>query len=681
MRLQLSYNPITHIKDGSFRSLGFLTSLELSGCAIKSLEPLAFQGLDRLEWLKIDNNSLTTVPDNMMLPKSLHGVDIHNNPWRCDCKLQELRDWLVQYNVPSSIEPKCHGPIRLRSRVIKYVEKNELACSPEIRPSSLFLDVVEGKNVSFECHVTATPEAVISWQFNGHPLENSTFVYDETTSIYVFEEKGDNEDIISNLRIEAVAEAHTGIFQCMAENRAGKIISNFTLRVSLPPSEPTPEVDVMDHVIYIGVALVSLVVLVIILICILIVRCCKRRVASTRSKSTTVMNVSKLPREKQLNNRPKSNNMPQYVQMGTSAPKVNGILAETSPISVIENSPYRNEPLGSTHINPDLIADSPDDRVKPKKKVSILGVEEVDESGNRYTRKLDDILEENEENLDKNCDKIGNENICLNNVHSTPQYQSIMKNTNSQNNTYISGTVHTAEVPQMTGRYYEKGRFPNDYGLPHERSWNHNGDIEIPKNFSPVPSETSSIYSTIRRNPIGSLTNIANDQTIPEEYNLCETNSQFATTDGRFSQNYMSTSEICEKEHSYCDCCQAVVPQSVQGEFPLTGSIERMRGDGCSFDNLLTSCSGGNQCCYNENSNCHHHAFDNSLVESYRSIEASPPPPPAGYGDSEDEDAAQTKEWCDGNLSPGTRVLYSPEETYNDMLVEPNATKGSIPNI
>ncbi|MCL4157067.1 UNVERIFIED_CONTAM: hypothetical protein GTU68_023934, partial [Idotea baltica] len=412
MRLQLSYNPITHIKDGSFRGLGYLTSLELSGCSIKTMEPLAFQGLDRLEWLKIDNNSLITIPSKMMLPKSLHGVDIHNNPWQCDCKLQQLREWLVHYNVPSSIEPKCTSPARLRSRIIKHIVPNDLACSPEMRPTSLFLDVIEGKNISFGCHVTATPEAAVSWQFNGHPLENSTFAYDETTSMYVFEEKGeDEEEKVSYLRIETVSEAHTGIFQCIAENQAGIVISNFTLRVSLPPSEPTPEVIVMDHIIYIGVALVSLVVLVIILICILAIRCCRKKTNNIKSKSNVVVSTSKLPRDKQSNNRPKSNNMPKYIQMGTPAPKINGILADTPPISVIENSPYRNEPTDSTCINPDLIADGPDDRVKPpKKKVSILGVEEVDESGNRTTRKLDDIIEESEDNYDPNNDKIENYN-------------------------------------------------------------------------------------------------------------------------------------------------------------------------------------------------------------------------------------------------------------------------------
>lgn len=682
MRLQLSYNPMTHIKDGSFKGLSYLTSLEMSGCSIRNIEPLAFLGLDRLEWLKIDNNSLVTIPSKMMLPKSLHGVDIHNNPWNCDCKLQQLREWLIQYNVPSSVEPKCKGPLRLRSKVIKYVEPEELACLPEIRPTSLFLDVLEGKNVSFECHITAIPEAQVTWLFNGYPLENSSFIYDEATSMYVFEEKDDQEEKVSHLRIEAVSETHTGIFQCIAENQAGKVISNFTLRVSFPPSKPTPEVEVIDQIIYIGVALVSLVVLIILLICILVIRCCKKRTNNLRNKSNIVVSSSKLPRDKQVNNMSKSNNMPKYIQMGNASAKINGILSETPPISVIENSPYRNEPVDSTHINPDLIADGPDDRVKPpKKKVSILGVEEVDESGNRTTRKLEDILEESEDNPEQNSEKTEAINGYGNNMSSNlNHYSSIVKTANHDINQYPLTNVQLNEIPHPSARFYDSQGFPIDYGLPRDPSWRAvKEEDNTPTNFSPVPSEHSSIYSSIRSNVhlVDTRGDLIPEPEYSEEFSLREANTQFTSPEVRYSQEYDFSLQkaVADTDKTFCHCCHTSIPPP---EYSSGEPIGRIRGDGCSFDNLLTSCGGGTHCCYIEKSACHHQLFDNSLSENCRALDASPPPPPEGYGDSEDEDAAKQKEWNDGTLSPGTRVLYSPEETFTTSTLEESNLSDSI---
>ncbi|KAA0199738.1 hypothetical protein HAZT_HAZT002347 [Hyalella azteca] len=293
MRLLLSHNPITQIRDGAFSKLQSLMSLEMTGCALQVLESRAFQGLDKLEWLKLDDNLLTSVPETMLLPKMLHGVDLHNNPWNCDCKLQHLRSWLVKYNVPSSIEPKCSTPPRLESQIIKHVFPEDFACPPEIRPTSLFLDVQEGKNVSFACHVVAEPSADIDWRKSRNHLHN-------------------NLDASTSTKTEKV------------KVQTGAAISA----------------------------------------------------------------------------------MPKYIQMGTPTPKSNGIANIGAPISVIGASPYRSTPPGAPHPNPDIISDSSvEERTKPKKKVSIMGVEEVDPNGVITTRRLNDIVEEYEENFSASYDQ------------------------------------------------------------------------------------------------------------------------------------------------------------------------------------------------------------------------------------------------------------------------------------
>ena len=89
----------------------------------------AFLGLESLEWLKLEDNSLTTLGGDELFPKTMkvknsdilpssyqhfQGIEIHNNPWSCDCLLQEFTRWVHLTAVPRVAEPKCHQPPRLQ---------------------------------------------------------------------------------------------------------------------------------------------------------------------------------------------------------------------------------------------------------------------------------------------------------------------------------------------------------------------------------------------------------------------------------------------------------------------------------------------------------------------------------------------------------------------------------------
>ncbi|XP_069167729.1 uncharacterized protein [Procambarus clarkii] len=671
MRLQMSNNPITKIKNGAFRGLKYLTTLEMTSCLIQTLEARAFQGLDQLEWLKLDSNQLKSVPHKMMLPKSLHGIDLHNNPWNCDCHLQELRTWLVKYNVPSSIEPKCSTPLRLERQVIKTVHPDDFACPPEVRPTSLFLDVLEGKNVSFECHVTAEPSARIYWRFNEQSLENSSFVYDESSSFYIFEESGPSEERVSHLRIEWVTDAHAGVFQCLAENQAGLVISNFTLRISQPVVEREPENFVMDHILYIGVALVSLVVLVFILLCVLIFRCCRRRSAA-QEKVMGSPSSSGNGRTKEAP-APSTNNMPKYIQMGTPAPKVNGISSEPPPISVIDTSPYRSEPTGAQQTNPDLISDAAEERGKSgKKRVSILGVEEVDACGTRTTRKLDDIMEEYEDGYDPAYDILQSQGEHECRTSRSNPYATLPRRRDVEvANPYPLTEIPPPEDINQGSRFYDRDGFPIDYGLPREDSgtWKEGcgAGAGLSSSYNPLPSEDIPLYATVRRNrhSMAGRTDLMHDQKYPEEYRLDSHDPQFHPPDGRYPQAYgLSPEKFNVVNNGSCEFCPPPPHPDFQAE---PGG--RIGGDGCSFDNLLSSCGGGSQCCYAEQGG---RVYDNSLPENYRPLDPEPPPP-EGWGDH-DQETVNMSTWCEHPESPGTRVLYSPDEAYTDKQ-QPQGTQ------
>ena len=83
----------------------------------------------------------------------LQGLDSSQNRWHCDCHLLALHNWLQNFTVPNSVEPRCHSPPRLISEPIKNLSPQEFACIPKVSPTSMYLEVIEGKNMSLVCSI------------------------------------------------------------------------------------------------------------------------------------------------------------------------------------------------------------------------------------------------------------------------------------------------------------------------------------------------------------------------------------------------------------------------------------------------------------------------------------------------------------------------------------------------
>lgn len=231
MRLTLNSNPIGVVHKAAFASLSFLTTLELRNCEISKVEEGAFQGLHSLEWLHLNGNKLTALQGPRVLPESLKGVELQGNTWQCDCHILDLREWLLTFNVPQTIEPMCNGPQSHKGRSIKLVPTPELACLPDVSPTSFYLELGEGRNVSLLCHVRAIPEATVSWWFRGQMLQNDSLVAPGMRLLYYVDEGG--QDKRSELLIFNARTEDNGTYVCNAENFAGRSEANFTVRIVL----------------------------------------------------------------------------------------------------------------------------------------------------------------------------------------------------------------------------------------------------------------------------------------------------------------------------------------------------------------------------------------------------------------------------------------------------------------
>ncbi|XP_063159002.1 platelet glycoprotein Ib alpha chain [Candoia aspera] len=123
-RLALGHNNISQLPKGGFRGLGQLRDLELQGNRLQSLPSGAFQGLrelrdldlsenllealppdllaelPNLEILRLERNRLRHVPDGFFSEEALYAyVYLAENPWRCDCQLVYLRDWILENEI------------------------------------------------------------------------------------------------------------------------------------------------------------------------------------------------------------------------------------------------------------------------------------------------------------------------------------------------------------------------------------------------------------------------------------------------------------------------------------------------------------------------------------------------------------------------------------------------------
>ena len=114
-------------------------------------------------------------------------LQLHGNPFRCDCRLLEFAHWLQHSGVPRSMEPICVVPNRLTNRTVVTVKLDELACLPQVEPTTNLLyqgdslkervlqqqqsdgknskdgAAIAGSNVSLRCSVFGLPSAVVSW--------------------------------------------------------------------------------------------------------------------------------------------------------------------------------------------------------------------------------------------------------------------------------------------------------------------------------------------------------------------------------------------------------------------------------------------------------------------------------------------------------------------------------------
>lgn len=230
--LVLAHNPIGKIPPHAFKDAPNLVKLDLSNCDLTDLAAKGFQGLDMLETLKLNHNRISTLLQHTFEPlNKLTSIELHENPWTCDCTLREMKSWLVKHNLPTLIAPICQRPDQLANRSFSELTADDFACRPVMAIVSRYAEATIGENASIVCTVTAIPPAKIKWIWNGKLYTNHSIV-NSYQKILIYEE-GKHFQKRSTLVLTNAQETDSSNFFCVAENQAGSVEANFTLHVSL----------------------------------------------------------------------------------------------------------------------------------------------------------------------------------------------------------------------------------------------------------------------------------------------------------------------------------------------------------------------------------------------------------------------------------------------------------------
>lgn len=231
--LSLAGNPIQKIEPEAFRNCAGLVRLDMTGCELHSIAANAFVGIDRLETLKLAKNRLTELLAGTI--KSLdkvHGVELHENPWHCDCGMRPVKVWLTENNIPTTIDPSCAtGPGRVTNRTFSTLATDDFACRPDIQQDDPTVEAAIGDNASVSCRVHSSPAAKVSWYWNGRPLANNT-TFGPFQRVFMTDDHRTAGGGYSSLLLTNVQPSDSGQFLCVAENRAGRAEANFTLVVT-----------------------------------------------------------------------------------------------------------------------------------------------------------------------------------------------------------------------------------------------------------------------------------------------------------------------------------------------------------------------------------------------------------------------------------------------------------------
>ncbi|KAF6216344.1 hypothetical protein GE061_000685 [Apolygus lucorum] len=282
--LTMNKNKLTKLDDGLFKDMGFLQTVEMSDCQIFHIGLRTFNNVSNLLKLALDGNKLTHMRMGVVEKLSkLRSLVLHNNPWRCDCQLKPLRDWVVEHNLYSH-PTSCKEPQNLEGKGWMEIESDAFACKPQITwPKVEGVINADSTDVTLSCRVAGSPPPEVHWVHNTRIISNDTRTKYGDLRYLIRSSSGENHRWF-NLTITRVRPQDRGEFRCVAKSKGGVDERNITLVVE--PSQggiigPGVYSDSWPLILGLIIGFIALLIIIVVLCCCF----CRRREITPGKKS------------------------------------------------------------------------------------------------------------------------------------------------------------------------------------------------------------------------------------------------------------------------------------------------------------------------------------------------------------------------------------------------------------
>lgn len=231
-RLYLDNNRFEHIQHFLFYDLVELEEISLKNNSLFVVHPHAFTELENLKMLDLSANNLVTFQNKWVRPlldNNLYEVHLDNNPWHCDCALEDqlniFSDDQFSTLLQSALyrgrsELLCQNKKKMMG--IKSASELTVCSAPKITGISKSTGVESGKSVLLKCIATGQPKPSIEWRAPNDDVYRLTS--DDFEGITVHQD--------GSMLIEDIRLADSGKFTCIAKNKKGTIEAKTEITVT-----------------------------------------------------------------------------------------------------------------------------------------------------------------------------------------------------------------------------------------------------------------------------------------------------------------------------------------------------------------------------------------------------------------------------------------------------------------
>ncbi|XP_020505244.2 carboxypeptidase N subunit 2 [Labrus bergylta] len=129
--IDLSENQLNSLPGTIFRDLFSIKTIHLNKNNLSKVEANLFEDQLLMQKIYLSDNQLETIPLGLLDPLIMqHTVRFHGNPWKCDCHLFYLHDWVLKNSLDIEMLDRvlCHGPRFYRGRTVASMDRDQLVC-------------------------------------------------------------------------------------------------------------------------------------------------------------------------------------------------------------------------------------------------------------------------------------------------------------------------------------------------------------------------------------------------------------------------------------------------------------------------------------------------------------------------------------------------------------------------